>query len=80
VPRGWGGDDWTHVPTILESEFLLRTLKSWYAGPTSQIAFQTSPHQVEGCTRALQDGEALTLGDDVHIRCLHTPGWVESSS
>ena len=32
--------------------------------------------QVEGCTRALQDGEELTIGSDVHVTCLHTPGYV----
>lgn len=29
---------------------------------------------VEGCTKPLKDGETLTVGKSIHVRCLHTPG------
>lgn len=29
---------------------------------------------VTACTQALQDGDTLRIGRDVHVRCLHTPG------
>lgn len=30
--------------------------------------------QVEACTRALQDGEEIMIGQGIKVDCLHTPG------
>jgi glyoxylase-like metal-dependent hydrolase (beta-lactamase superfamily II) len=29
---------------------------------------------VEACTRPLEDGTVLTIGEGVKVTCLHTPG------
>ena len=63
------------VPQRLKESQCLLTTPEWYSvDPFFLTPFETSLNQVEGCSRALQDGEVLTLGDDIQIQCLHTPG------